>query len=82
MHTSIIICERLGQRIPNVKVALEFTFEDHPLSAGFTKTFYSDKDGIAYVEHANTGRAYVWTNGHKKKKPFDAPGTFTVFPIL
>jgi len=33
---------------------------------GFTSLFYTNSDGVAYVEHSSTGRANVYINGSKK----------------
>ena len=46
-------------------------------SAGMTKPAYTDRDGMALVEHSSTGRATVYVSG-RKKGTFRAPGTFAV----
>ncbi|MEZ4908762.1 MAG: hypothetical protein R2771_14220 [Saprospiraceae bacterium] len=47
----------------NVGVSLEYTGIS---SLGFTRTFYTNTEGIAYVEHRSTGEANVYLNGTMK----------------
>lgn len=45
--------------------------------SGMTKDFFTDRDGMAIVEHASTGKATVYVSGSDKGF-FNAPGTFVV----
>lgn len=68
----IIVQRRVGGYVKGVKVALEFSFSDHPLSAGFTDSSYTDENGEARIRHSNTGRATVYVDRrptHKIKVP-------------
>ena len=84
MHESKITCLLLGRhggmlgKAKGVKISLEFNFTDHPLSSGFTDSYYTDEKGEVFIEHRNTGKAWVYINGKKYNKPFTAPGNITV----
>lgn len=56
---SKITVYRYGKPAKSVKVSLEF-------SMGFTKNFYTNSDGIAFVEHSSTGNATVYIDGMRK----------------
>ena len=59
-----------GSKPKGTKVVLGF-------SAGMTKPAFTDKDGMAIIEHQSTGQATVYVSGSKKGS-FRAPGTFVV----
>jgi len=61
MATSKITVYQNGKPKKNVKVSLEYTGWSQN---GFTKSFYTNNDGIAYVEHSSTGNAKVYLNGN------------------
>jgi len=35
---------------------------------GFTKSFYTNSDGVAFVDHSSTGNANVYIDGKMKGK--------------
>lgn len=59
-----------GSKPKGTRVTLGF-------SLGVTKDFFTDRDGLAIVEHASTGKATVYVSGSDKGS-FNAPGTFVV----
>ena len=59
-----------GSKPKGKKVVLGF-------SSGITKAFYTDRDGLAVVEHSSKGKATVYVSG-SKKGTFKSPGTFVV----
>lgn len=63
MVTTRIEVYRNGKPAKNIKVCLEYTGFTQ---MGFTKNFYTNSEGVAYVEHSSTGRANVYLNGIKK----------------
>lgn len=79
MPKSVIIVQRKGGGyVKDAKVTIEFPFLHHPLSAGFSKACYTNKDGEAVIEHSNTGRANIYVNG-KDVDSFDAPDEKIIF---
>ena len=62
-HSVIIVQRKGGGYVKGAKVALGFSFSDHPLSAGNTGSEYTNSDGEATIRHSNTGRATVFVNG-------------------
>ncbi len=79
-HTTTVIVYKDGKRVGSgYKVSLEFV---GGLSvSGFTKNFYTNSDGIAYVEHASEGTVKVYVDGnwsdHQTKGK--APGKISVY---
>lgn len=65
-----------GSKPKGVKVVLEI--EGGLFSGGMTKSFYTDRDGRAIIEHASRGKATVYVKG-SKKGTFNAPGETVVF---
>jgi hypothetical protein len=64
MHKTTVICMDQNRRpIAGAKVALQFTFSDHPMSAGFTEGFYTNEKGVATIESANKGPAVLYVDG-------------------
>ena len=78
MPKSVIIVQRKGGYVEDAKVTIEFPLLHHPMSAGFTKACYTNKDGEAIIEHSNTGRANIYVNG-KEITSFIAPDEKVVF---
>ena len=71
MNRSMIYVQyRDGSKPKGTRVRLGF-------SLGVTKNFFTDKEGLAIVEHASTGKATVYVSGSDKGS-FNAPGTFVV----
>lgn len=66
--------KRDGSKASSVRVSLGFT----GLLGGFTKSFYTDRHGVALVEHASRGEAKVYANG-KHVATMRAPGETVVF---
>jgi len=59
-----------GSKPKGMKVSLGF-------STGVSKPSFTDRDGVAIVEHASTGKAIVYVRG-SNKGTFHAPGKFVV----
>jgi hypothetical protein len=73
VHTSSIYVEyEDGSPARACSVALGFG-----LLGGMTRTFYTNRSGVAEVEHAHFGRAWVFVNG-REYHSFTAPGETTV----
>lgn len=71
MNRSIVYVQyKDGSKPKGIKVALGF-------SLGISKPAYTDRDGMAVVEHASTGQATVYVGGANKGS-FRTPGTFVV----
>ena len=69
MNRSMIYVQyRDGSKPKGTRVTLGF-------SLGVTKDFFTDRDGLAIVEHTSTGKATVYVSGSDKGS-FNAPGTF------
>lgn len=77
-YSKIIVQRRGGGYIKGAKVSLGFSFSHHPLSAGVTKSYYTNEYGEATIEHSNTGRATIYVNG-KDVGDFNAPDREVVF---
>ena len=60
-----------GSKPKGTRVTLGFS----GFFGGVTKDFFTDRDGLAIVEHASTGKATVYVSGSDKGS-FNAPGTF------
>lgn len=59
-----------GSKPKGVRVVLSFTM-------GLTKPVYTDRNGVAIVEHQSKGKATVFVSG-KKQGSFRAPGRYVV----
>ncbi len=71
MNRSVIYVQHKdGSKPKGTKIVLGF-------SAGMTKPAYTDRDGMALVEHASSGKVTVYVSG-SKKGTFHAPGNFAV----
>jgi len=79
-HTTTVVVYKNGERVGSgYKVSLEFV--GGLLPGGFTKNFFTNSDGVAYVKHTSKGtvKVYVkgnWSNHRTKGK---APGKITVY---
>lgn len=62
---------RDGSKPTGARVSLGF-------STGVTRDVFTDRDGVALLEHATVGRAEVYVNG-KRCGSFRAPGETAVF---
>lgn len=60
MNTSKITVYRNQKPAKNVRVRLGFS---GIVNLGFSKDFYTDSNGVAYVEHSATGNAEVYLDG-------------------
>lgn len=47
------------------------------MMSGTSKSFYTDKNGIAFVEHSARGKAEIYVNGNSKGT-FQSPGKAVV----
>jgi len=77
-YSKIIVQKKGGGFVKGARVSLEFPMLYHPLSAGFTKSFYTDGNGEVKIEHSNTGRANIYVDGKEVGK-FNAPDEELVF---
>jgi len=48
-----------------VRISLEY---NGLFQSGFTSNYYTNEEGVAYIEHASTGRATLYINGEEKGK--------------
>lgn len=79
MSESVIIVQRRGGNcVKGAKVSLEFPFLDHPMSAGFTKSYYTNEQGEATIQHSNKGRVIIYVNGNNVGEMY-APDRKVVF---
>ncbi len=72
-HSTIYVSYRDGSKPHGKKVVIGFS----GLTGGMSEPAYTDRDGVAIVEHASVGRATVYVDG-KDYGSFHAPGTFNV----
>lgn len=71
MNRSIVYVQyRDGSKPKGKKVVLGF-------SGGMSKPGFTDRDGMAMIEHASTGTATVYVDG-RSRGTFRAPGQFAV----
>jgi len=76
-YRSIVYVQyKSGRKPKGVKVSLSIS--GGLLSGGTTKTYYTDRDGRAIIEHSSTGKAIVFVSG-SKKGTFRVPGETVVF---
>lgn len=76
-YRSIVYVQyKSGSKPKGVKVSLSIS--GGLLSGGTTKTYYTDRDGRAIIEHSSTGTATVYVSG-SKKGTFKVPGETVVF---
>ena len=65
MPTSKITVYRYQKPALGIKVSLEFT---GITNMGFTKSFYTNSDGVSFIEHSSSGIANVYIDGKMKGK--------------
>jgi len=70
-YSRIIVQYKDGSKASGAKVSMGF-------SGGFTKNFFTDRNGVATIAHASRGRASVYVRGSNKGS-FQAPGEFVAF---
>ena len=75
MLTTKITVYRNERPAKNVKVSLEFT---GLTNLGFTRSYYTNSDGVAYVEHVSTGNAKLYLDGSSRGS-VRAPGQEVVY---
>ncbi len=68
--STIIVHHKDGSPARDTRVVLGFAM-------GMSETVYTDRNGLAVVEHASRGEATVYIKGSKQGK-FQAPGKFAV----
>lgn len=71
MLVSKITVYKYNKPAKNIRISLEFTGFTN---MGFTRTFYTNNNGIAFVEHASSGKAKVYIDG-KRIGTITAPGS-------
>lgn len=74
-YTKVIVQYSDGTKARGARVALSIS---GMLSGGLTKNFYTDRHGVAIVEHESRGSAKVMVNG-TIKATIQAPGETVVF---
>ncbi len=52
-------------KVPARGVRISFEYNGI-LQAGFTSNYYTNDEGVAYIEHDSTGKATVYINGESK----------------
>ncbi len=70
-YSKIHVQYRDGSKPKGARVSLGF-------STGVTREFYTDKNGVAIIEHASRGTANVFVRG-VNKGTLKAPGETVVF---
>lgn len=60
-HVSEVIVYKNDKPSSGHMVSLEFT---SLFNGGFTGKFFTDKNGVAHVEHASTGEVNVYIDGN------------------
>ncbi len=70
MLISKITVYRYDKPAKNVRVTLEFT---GLTNMGFTRPVYTDRNGVALIEHSSTGKAIVYIDG-KRMGTLRVPG--------
>lgn len=70
-HSKVYVEYRLGGKAINKKVTLGFNW-------GVTSPAFTDRYGVAIIQHESVGRAKVFVNGYKVGE-FNAPGETVVF---
>jgi hypothetical protein len=77
MATSIVKVynSRYSEWADNVRVELHW---DGIMNLGFSQTVYTNRNGIAEIDHAASGTCTVYIDGRKTNHTFYAPGSTTV----
>ena len=74
-YTKIIVQHNSGSKAEGAKVSLSIS---GILSGGVTKNAYTDRHGVAIVEHESRGSAKVLVNG-TTRTTMQVPGETVVF---
>jgi hypothetical protein len=77
MATSIVKVynSRYKEWAENVRVELGW---NGIVNLGFSKTVYTNRNGVAEIDHSATGDCTVYINGQRTSTTFYAPDTVTV----
>ena len=77
MATSIVKVynSRYNEWADNARVELQW---DGIRNLGFSRTVYTNRNGVAEIDHSSTGECTVYVNGQKTRTTFYAPNTITV----
>ena len=70
-HSTIYVQFKDGSKPKGMKVTISIS------GGGVSKPAFTDRDGLAIVEHASVGRARVYVRG-RDMGSFRAPGKFAV----
>ena len=73
-HQTRITVYRSGKLAANVQVSLEYSGLSQ---MGFAGPSYTNRDGVAIVEHASTGPATLWVNSSARGS-INTPGSDVV----
>ncbi len=76
-YRSIVYVQNKGGGKPK-GISVSLSISGGLLSGGTTKTFYTDRDGKAIIEHSSSGLATVYVKG-SKKGTFRVPGETVIF---
>jgi len=71
METSRIKVYRNNRPVNGIRVTLEFW-------SGFSKAFYTNAEGVAFVQHSSTGEATIYVDGKSRGK-MRTPGEEVVY---
>jgi|GEM_PF-2006766 len=71
--SEVRVYHRDGSAASGLRVALGFD----GLFGGVTVAVYTDRNGVALIEHASSGKAHVYVDG-SDVQTFDAPGRTVV----
>lgn len=74
-YTKVIVQHSDGTKAKGARVALSIS---GILSGGVTKNFYTDRFGVAIIEHESRGSAKVMVNG-TTRTTIQVPGETVVF---
>lgn len=71
-YSKIHVQHQSGTKATGKRVSLDFHY------GGITKGFYTDRKGVALIEHSSRGKATIYVSG-SNKGTFNAPGETVVF---
>ncbi|MEP7322841.1 MAG: hypothetical protein ABI761_13020 [Saprospiraceae bacterium] len=74
MYTTKITVFNNRRPLNGVRITLEFR---GLTQMGFTTPVYTDGEGIAYIQHASSGEAYVYLDHEPQRDPIKTPGRET-----
>ncbi len=76
MQTTRVQVYRNNHPAQGVRVRFEY---EGLSQMGFTETFYTNGDGVAYVLHSSTGWANVYLEGREQSNKIYTPGQETYY---